>query len=93
MEQQAAGERYLTKSNTWATVASIPGTYTFDVSRRLQVVAATVNSGDTLGIEGGTYITTDLIGWSYYTNKPQLIHLEQTQPLLTPQVMAERLKL
>jgi hypothetical protein len=27
-----AGERYLTKSNTWATVASIPGTYTWDVS-------------------------------------------------------------
>jgi hypothetical protein len=27
-----ASERYLTKSNTWATVASIPGTYTWTVS-------------------------------------------------------------
>lgn len=50
-----AGERYLTKSNTWATVASIPGTYTFDTSSNTG--SETVDSGDTLEISGGTYIT------------------------------------
>ena len=55
----AAGERYLTKNNKWATVASIPGTYTFDVSADTGG-SGTVNSGDTLDIAGGTYITTDL---------------------------------
>ena len=42
----AAGERYLTKNNTWATVASIPGTYTFDVSDNTNT--ETINSGDTV---------------------------------------------
>jgi hypothetical protein len=50
-----AGERYLTKNNTWATVASIPGTYTFDTSSNSG--SETVDSGDTLFIAGGTYIT------------------------------------
>jgi hypothetical protein len=52
----AVGERYLTKNNTWAEVATIPGTYTFDVSNG--TTSTTINSGDTLGILGGTYITT-----------------------------------
>ena len=52
-----AGERYLTKSNTWATVASIPGTYTFNVTAD-GGTPETINSGDTLDIAGGTYITT-----------------------------------
>ena len=50
-----AGERYLTKSNTWATVASIPGTYTFTTESNTG--SATVDSGDNLIISGGTYIT------------------------------------
>lgn len=53
----AAGERYLTKNNTWATVASIPGTYTFDVSAD-SGTDQVVNSGDTLEILGSTYIST-----------------------------------
>ena len=50
-----AGERYLTKNNTWATVASIPGTYTFTTESNTG--SATVDSGDNLIISGGTYIT------------------------------------
>ena len=53
----AAGERYLTKTNKWATVASIPGTYTFDVAADTGT-DQTVNSGDTLEIQGITYIST-----------------------------------
>jgi hypothetical protein len=52
-----AGERYLTKNNTWATVASIPGTYTFNVTADTGTPEA-INSGDTLDIAGGTYIST-----------------------------------
>lgn len=52
-----AGERYLTKNNTWATVASIPGTYTFNVTADTGT-PETINSGDTLDIAGGTYIST-----------------------------------
>lgn len=53
----AAGERYLTKNNTWATVASIPGTYTFDVEGD-SGGSQTVSSGSTLEIFGGTYVST-----------------------------------
>ena len=53
----AAGERYLTKTNKWATIASIPGTYTFDVAADTGT-DQTVNSGDTLELQGITYITT-----------------------------------
>jgi hypothetical protein len=51
------GERYLTKNNTWATVASIPGTYTFDVTADTGT-PETISSGDTLDIAGGAYIST-----------------------------------
>ena len=52
-----AGERYLTKNNTWATVASIPGTYTFDVTAD-SGTNQTIDSGNTLDIAGGTNINT-----------------------------------
>jgi len=52
-----AGERYLAKSGVWATIASIPGTYTFNVTAD-GGIPETINSGDTLDIAGGTYITT-----------------------------------
>ena len=53
----AVGERYLTKTNKWATVASIPGTYTWTVAgdNDSEVVA----SGDTITFAGGTNITTE----------------------------------
>ena len=53
----AAGERYLTKNNTWATVASIPGTYTWTVASDNGSEA--VASGDTITFAGGTNITTE----------------------------------
>ncbi len=53
----AAGERYLTKTNKWATIASIPGTYTFDVSDGTNT--ETINSGDTVTWTGtGTTTVT-----------------------------------
>jgi len=57
----SAGERYLTKSNTWATVASIPGTYEFEVSADTGT-PQDVQSQDTLGINGGTNINTEVAG-------------------------------
>ena len=56
----AAGERYLTKTNKWATVASIPGTYTFDVISSLGASATAIDSGDTFKVAGGTYLTGTL---------------------------------
>jgi len=53
----AAGERYLTKNNTWAEVATIPGTYTFDVTAD-SGTNQTIESGNTLNIGGGTNIST-----------------------------------
>ena len=49
------GIRYLSKNNKWAEIANIPGTYTFDTSS--ETGSETVDSGDTLVIGGGTYIT------------------------------------
>jgi hypothetical protein len=57
----ASGERYLTKSNTWATIASIPGTYEFEVSADTGT-PQDVGSQDTLGINGGTNINTQVAG-------------------------------
>ena len=53
----ASGERYLTKTNKWATVASIPGTYTFSVTGDTGTPEA-IASGATLDIAGGTNIST-----------------------------------
>jgi hypothetical protein len=50
-------ERYLTKSNTWATIASIPGTYTWSITGD-NGTSSTVTSGNTVDIAGGTNITT-----------------------------------
>ena len=50
------GERYLTKSNTWATVASIPGTYSWTVAG--DSGSESVLSGDTISFIGGTNVTT-----------------------------------
>jgi len=52
-----AGERYLTKTNKWATVASIPGTYTWTVAG--DAGSEAVVSGDTITFAGGTNITTE----------------------------------
>ena len=53
----ATNERYLTKNNTWAEVATIPGTYTWSVEGD-QGTPYTVNSGNTVDFAGSTYITT-----------------------------------
>tara|TARA_R110001606_G_scaffold219187_3_gene367065 strand:+ start:2209 stop:5238 length:3030 start_codon:yes stop_codon:yes gene_type:complete len=52
-------ERYLTKNNTWAEVATIPGTYTFNVNADTGN-AQTVNTTETLSLAGGTYISTSV---------------------------------
>ena len=51
-----AGERYLTKSNTWATVASIPGTYNWSIAA--DSGGETIISGETVNFIGGTNVTT-----------------------------------
>jgi hypothetical protein len=52
-----AGERYLTKSNTWAEVSTIPGTYTWLIQGDTGT-QTTVSSGLVVDIEGGTNIST-----------------------------------
>jgi hypothetical protein len=52
-------ERYLTKNNTWAEVATIPGTYRFNVNADTGT-AQTVNTTETLFFGGGTYINTSV---------------------------------
>jgi len=59
----SVGERYLAKSGVWATIASIPGTYTFDVSDGTNT--ETINSGDTV-TWNGTGTTT--VSYSTGTN-------------------------
>jgi len=50
----AASERYLTKSNKWATVASIPGTYNWDLQTDSGSGArATIGSGDVVIFTSG----------------------------------------
>jgi hypothetical protein len=46
---------YLRGDNTWSPISGIPGTYTFKASSNSGI--ETVDSGDTLEISGGTYIT------------------------------------
>ena len=58
-----AGERYLTKNNTWATVASIPGTYTW-IAAADAGSTRTIQSGNTHDFAGGTNINTENIGGS-----------------------------
>ncbi len=54
----ASGERYLTKNNTWATVASIPGTYTW-LAAADAGGTRTIQSGNTIYFKGGTNINTE----------------------------------
>ena len=53
-----AGARYLTKTNKWAPVADIPGTYVWNVSDGSG--SSPVYSGKTITWAGQTYITTDV---------------------------------
>ena len=53
-----SGERYLTKSNTWAEVASI---YDWDIQGD-SGGPTTVTSGDVIDIAGGTNVTTSFSG-------------------------------
>jgi hypothetical protein len=48
---------YLRGDNTWSPISTIPGTYTFDVAAD-SGTDQTVNSDDTLEIQGISYITT-----------------------------------
>jgi len=48
---------YLRGDNTWSPISAIPGTYTFDVAAD-SGTDQTVNSDDTLEIQGISYITT-----------------------------------
>jgi hypothetical protein len=50
------GERYLTKNNTWAEVASIPGTYNFNVYDG--TTSTQINSGQTVSFLGTPNETT-----------------------------------
>lgn len=50
------GERYLTKNNTWAEVAAIPGTYDFNVSDGTN--STTIASGDTVTFSATANETT-----------------------------------
>jgi hypothetical protein len=51
-----ANERYLTKNNTWAEIATIPGTYTWTVAGDTGNEA--VASGDTITFAGGPNCST-----------------------------------
>lgn len=74
----AAGERYLTKTNKWATIASIPGTYTFDVSDGTNT--ETINSGDTV-TWSGTGTTT--VSYSTGSNTFTINSADQYQGTVT----------
>ena len=52
-----ASERYLTKSNVWAEISTIPGTYSWEFDGD-SGATQTVVSGNTVSFEGGIKITT-----------------------------------
>ncbi len=54
-----ASERYLTKSNKWAEISTIPGTYTWSIQGDTGGPTA-VASGDVIDFAGGTNINTAL---------------------------------
>jgi len=68
----AGSERYLTKSNKWATVASIPGTYSWDLQTSSGAGAkVTVGSGNTVSlISGNSTINVTNSGLSTSINLP-----------------------
>ena len=55
-----AGERYLTKTNKWAEISTIPGTYTWNIIADAGFPLSAVSSGDTVDFGGGTNINTAL---------------------------------
>lgn len=62
-----SGERYLSKNNKWETIASIPGTYDWDIQGD-SGGPTTVASGDVIDIAGGTNVTTALSGTTLTIN-------------------------
>ena len=74
----SANERYLTKNNTWATVASIPGTYLWSVAG--DSGSETVLSGDTISFIGGTNVTTS---YDTVSNELTINSTDQFQGTLT----------
>ena len=63
----AAGERYLTKTNKWAEISSIPGTYTWSIQGDTGGPTAVVSS-DVVDFAGGTNVTTSLAGTTLTIN-------------------------
>jgi len=57
----SAGERYLTKTNVWAEISTIPGTYVWDIQGDTGGPTS-VTSGSTIDFEGGNNVTTALVG-------------------------------
>jgi len=57
----AAGERYLTKTNKWAEISTIPGTYEWEIEGD-SGGPQTVASGDVVTFVGGTNVSTVLVG-------------------------------
>ena len=55
-----AGDRYLTKTNKWAEISTIPGTYTWTVKADIGFPPTAVASGSTVDFNGGTNISTSL---------------------------------
>ena len=59
----AAGERYLTKTNLWAAIADIPGTYKWVASDNAATpVSADINSSDTFQLAATADLTSNLTG-------------------------------
>jgi hypothetical protein len=63
----SAGERYLTKTNKWAEISTIPGTYTWSIQGDAGGPTA-VASGDAIDFAGGTNVTTALSGTTLTIN-------------------------
>ena len=57
----AAGERYLTKTNKWAEISTIPGTYEWEIQGDTGGPTV-VNSTDIVTFVGGTNVSTALVG-------------------------------
>ena len=64
----AAGERYLTKTNKWAEISTIPGTYTWSIQADQPAGTTAVASGDAIDFAGGTNVTTVLSGTTLTIN-------------------------
>ena len=63
----AAGERYLTKTNKWAEISTIPGTYEWEIEGD-SGGPQTVASGDVVSFVGGTNVSTVLVGTTLTIN-------------------------